>query len=166
MTRAPSGVAIGHVHLKVADLDRAVAFYRDVLGFTVTGRLGDQAAFLAAGDDHHQIALNTFESRGGQPPPAGSTGLYHVAFRYPTRMSLALALRRVLDCGVRLTGASEHGGSEALYLTDPDGNGLELCWDRPRHEWPRTNDGDFALINVPLDVDSLLALTPKRHAPR
>jgi len=159
-------IDIGHVHLKVADLERAVAFYRDVLGLTVTGRLGDQAAFLAAGDYHHHIALNTFESRGGKPPPAGSTGLYHVALRYPTRDALARALRRVLDHDVHLTGASEHGVSEALYLADPDGNGLELSWDRPREQWPRTIDGDFALINLPLDLDSLLAVAPERDATR
>jgi catechol 2,3-dioxygenase len=158
-------IDIGHVHLKVADLDRAVAFYRDVLGLTVTGRLGDQAAFLAAGDYHHHIGLNTFESHGGAPPPAGSTGLYHVALRYPTREALARALQRVLDAGVTLTGASEHGVSEALYLSDPDGNGLELSWDRPREQWPRTVDGRFALINLPLDTDALLALAAD-HAPR
>jgi catechol 2,3-dioxygenase len=149
-------VDIGHVHLKVSDLDRALTFYRDVLGFTVAGRVGDQVAFLAAGEYHHHIALNTLESRGGSPPAAGSTGLYHFALRYPTRLSLAHAVRRVLDAGVPLTGASEHGVSEAVYVADPDGNGVELSHDRPREEWPRTADGRLAPINLPLDVEALL----------
>jgi catechol 2,3-dioxygenase len=148
---------IGHVHLKVADLDRGVAFYRDVLGFELQQRFGDQAAFLSAGGYHHHIGLNTWESRGGPPPPPGTTGLFHAAIRYPTREALASALRRLLDNGVRLDGASDHGVSEALYLTDPDGNGLELYWDRPRQEWPRTPDGSVAMVVDPLDLDSLLA---------
>ena len=153
-----AGVDIGHVHLKVADLDRAVAFYCDVLGFQVQGRLGDQAAFLAADGYHHHIGLNTFESRDGPPPAAGTTGLYHFAIRYPTRAALARALRRLQAHGVELTGASDHGANEALYLSDPDHNGIELSWDRPRDEWPRTAEGDLALVNVPLDVDALLAV--------
>jgi len=160
------GVDIGHVHRKVGDLDRAVAFYRDALGFTVQGRLGDTAAFLSAGGYHHHIGLNTFQSRGGAAPPPGTTGLYHAAIRYPTREALARALRRLRGHGVELTGASDHGANEALYLTDPDGNGLELSWDRPRHEWPRTADGQLALINLPLDLDSLLELAPDNDTPQ
>jgi catechol 2,3-dioxygenase len=162
--RLDPGVDIGHVHLKVAQLDRAIAFYRDVLGFTVQGRLGDTAAFLSADGYHHHIGLNTFESRGGAAPAAGTTGLYHAAIRYPTRAALARALRRLYAHGVELTGASDHGASEALYLNDPDGNGLELTWDRPAHEWPRTADGQLALINLPLDLDSLLELAPANDA--
>ncbi len=150
-------VVVGHVHLKVADIERSVAFYRDVLGLTVQGRVGDQAAFLSAGDYHHHIGLNSFESRGGAAPAPGTTGLYHVALRYPTRRSLVRALRRLQAHGVELRGASDHGGSESLYLSDPDGNGLELYWDRPREEWPRTVDGRLAMINLPLDVEVLLA---------
>jgi catechol 2,3-dioxygenase len=160
------GVDIGHVHLKVADLDRAVAFYRDVLGFTVQGRLGDSAAFLSAGGYHHHIGLNTFQSRGGTVPPPETTGLYHAAIRYPTRPALARALRRLRAHGVELASASDHGANEALYLTDPDGNGLELSWDRPQHEWPRTADGRLALINLPLDLESLLELAPADDTPQ
>jgi len=159
------GVSIGHVHLKVSDLDRAVEFYRDVIGFSVQGRLADAAAFLSAGGYHH-IGLNTFQSRGGAPPAAGTTGLYHAAVRYPTRAALARALRRVRAHGVELTGASDHGANEALYLTDPDGNGLELSCDRPDHEWPRTAHGQLALINLPLDLDSLLELAPADDTPQ
>jgi catechol 2,3-dioxygenase len=151
------GVDIGHVHLKVADLDRALEFWRDVLGFEVQQQLGDQAAFLSAGGYHHHIGLNTWESRGGSPPPRDSTGLYHVAVRYPSRRSLAVALQRSLDAGIRLEGASDHGVSEALYLRDPDGNGVELYWDRPREEWPRIDDGSLAMMTDPLDLQSLLA---------
>jgi catechol 2,3-dioxygenase len=129
-------VDIGHVHLKVADIDRSLAFYCDVLGFDVKQRLGEQAAFIAAGDYHHHIGLNTWESRGGSPPSPGTTGLYHVAIRYPTRAALADALQRVLDADISLTGASDHGVSEALYLQDPDQNGVELYWDRPSGQWP------------------------------
>jgi catechol 2,3-dioxygenase len=149
-------VRIGHVHLKVADLDRALAFYRDVLGFEVTQRYGDQAAFLSAGGYHHHIGLNTWESAGGEPPPSGSTGLYHLAIAYPTRAELADALRRVLRAGIPLEGASDHGVSEAIYLRDSDNNGVELYWDRPREEWPRTSNGDLAMITDPLDLNRLL----------
>jgi catechol 2,3-dioxygenase len=151
------GVEIGHVHLKVADLDRALGFYRDVLGFELQQQLGDQAAFLSAGGYHHHIGLNTWESRGGSPPPRGTTGLFHAAIRYPTRKALADALRRLGDAGVQLDGASDHGASEALYLRDPDGNGLELYWDRPKDEWPRSADGNVAMFTGPLDLGSLMA---------
>jgi catechol 2,3-dioxygenase len=152
------GADIGHVHLKVADLERAVAFYRDVLGFEVTTRYGSQAAFLSAGGYHHHIGLNTWESRGGTRPPRGSTGLYHVAIRYPTRAALARALRRLVDAGYPLDGASDHGVSEALYLHDPDGNGIELYRDRPREEWPRTAAGELRMGVDPLDLDDLLTV--------
>ena len=134
-------VRVGHVHLKVADLDRALSFYRDVLGFELTQRYGDQAAFLSAGGYHHHIGLNTWESSGGTAPPAGSTGLYHLAILYPTRAELADALRRVLRARIPLEGASDHGVSEAIYLRDPDGNGVELYWDRPKEQWPRNSKG-------------------------
>ncbi len=153
-----AGVDIGHVHLKVAELDRALAFWNGVLGFEVKARLGDQAAFLSAGGYHHHIGLNTWESQGGSPPPPGTTGLYHVAIRYPTRELLADALQRLLEAEIPLTGASDHGASEALYLHDPDGIGVELYWDRPRQEWPRAKDGSVALYTAPLDVQSLLDL--------
>jgi catechol 2,3-dioxygenase len=152
-----AGVSIGHIHLKVADLERAIAFYRDVLGFEVTDRLGRYAAFLSAGGYHHHIGLNTWESQGGKPPPPGTTGLYHAAILYPTRADLADALRRLLAQGIRIDGASDHGVSEAIYLRDPDGNGLELYWDRPREEWPRHADGSLAMFSDPLDLDSLLS---------
>jgi catechol 2,3-dioxygenase len=151
-----AGVSIGHVHLKVADLDRAIAFYRDVLGFELTDRFGRQAAFLSAGGYHHHIGLNTWESEGGVAPAAGTTGLYHAAILYPTRADLADALRRLLAHGVRIDGAADHGVSEALYLRDPDGNGLELYRDRPRDEWPRRPDGSVAMFTKPLDLESLL----------
>src|SRR5688572_9322432 len=147
---------IGHVHLKVADLERSVAFYRDVLGFDVTQRYGSQAAFLSAGGYHHHIGLNTWESAGGSPPPSGSTGLYHVAILYPTRSELADALRRLRAAGIPLDGASDHGVSEALYLSDPDGNGVELYWDRPKEQWPRTEDGGLAMFTKRLDLEALL----------
>ncbi len=149
-------VDIGHIHLKVADLDRAVAFYSGVLGFQITTRMGQQAAFLSAGGYHHHIGLNTWETRNGHPPPPGTTGLYHVAIRYPDRAALADALRRLVDARVPLEGASDHGVSEALYLHDPDGNGLELYWDRPRAEWPKGPDGSLRMTTEPLDVDALL----------
>ena len=150
-------VDIGHVHLKVADLDRAIAFYRDVLGFELQQRFGPQAAFLSAGGYHHHIGLNTWESAGGSPPPRGTTGLYHFAIRYPTRPALAGALRRVLDAGVRIDGASDHGVSEAIYLRDPDGNGVELYRDRPREEWPRPTSGEgVRMFTAPLDLQGLL----------
>ena len=148
---------IGHVHLKVAELDRAIAFYRDVLGFELQQRLGDQAAFLSAGGYHHHIGLNTWESAGGSPPPPGTTGLFHVAVRYPTRETLADALRRVLDAKIRIDGASDHGVSEAIYLRDPDENGVELYRDRPEEEWPRTPDGRVAMFTAPLDLEALLS---------
>jgi catechol 2,3-dioxygenase len=150
------GVDIGHVHLKVSDIDRALGFYRDVLGFEVQQRLGDQAAFVSAGGYHHHLGLNTWESAGAPPPPRHSTGLYHVAIRYPDRATLADALRRVLDAGIRLDGASDHGVSEALYLRDPDGNGIELYRDRPGEEWPRTPDGELMMVTQALDVAGLL----------
>src|SRR5450755_917347 len=139
------GVRIGHVHLKVANLERALAFYRDVLGFEVTQRMGQQAAFLSAGGYHHHIGLNTWESAGGAPPPPGTTGLFHVAILYPTRALLADAVRRVLAAGMELDGASDHGVSEAVYLRDPDGNGVELYWDRPRAQWPHDVRGGLAM---------------------
>jgi catechol 2,3-dioxygenase len=150
-------VDIGHVHLKVADIDRALRFYCDVLGFELQQRWQDEAAFVSAGGYHHHIGLNTWQSRGGPPPPPGTTGLFHIAIRYPTRELLADALRRVLEGGIRLDGASDHGVSEALYLRDPDGNGVELYWDRPREEWPRPADGTgVTMFTRPLDVQSLL----------
>ena len=152
------GVDIGHVHLKVADIDRALGFYRDVLGFDVTQRMGDQAAFISAGGYHHHIGLNTWESKGGSPPPPGTTGLYHVAIRYPTRAALGDALRRLVDAGIPLEGATDHGVSEALYLRDPDDNGVELYVDRPQEEWPRAADREgVAMVNAPLDLEALLA---------
>lgn len=158
---APSPIdpraVIGHVHLKVADLDRALVFYCGVLGFEVTQRMGASAVFLSAGGYHHHIALNTWESRGGSPPPPGATGLYHVAIRYPDRAALAEALRRLQGAGIPLEGASDHGVSEALYLRDPDQNGVELYWDRPEAEWPRTGDGQLAMYSRPLDLAALLA---------
>jgi catechol 2,3-dioxygenase len=151
-------VEIGHVHLKVADLDRALAFWRDVLGFEEQARIGDQAAFISAGGYHHHIGLNTWESQGGSPPPPGHTGLYHVAVRFPDRRTLADAVKRVLEAGVQLEGASDHGVSEAIYLRDPDGNGIELYCDRPREEWPRAGDGTrIAMFTRPLDLRGLLA---------
>ena len=151
------GVDIGHVHLKVSDLDRAVGFYRDMLGFEETTRIGDQAAFLSAGGYHHHIGLNTWESKGGSPPPPGSTGLFHVAIRYPSRAALAKALKRLVDAGVPLSGASDHGVSEAIYLHDPDGNGIELYRDRPREDWKTDPDGNLAMVSEPLDLNALLA---------
>jgi catechol 2,3-dioxygenase len=148
---------IGHVHLKVANLERALGFYRDVLGFELTQRFGESAAFLSAGGYHHHIGLNTWESAGGQPPPAGTTGLYHVAILYPSRAELGDALRRLQRNGIPLEGASDHGVSEALYLRDPDDNGVELYWDRPQEEWPRSPNGDWAMYTRPLDLASLLA---------
>src|ERR1700761_8301829 len=149
-------VRIGHVHLKVADLERALRFYRDVLGFEVTQRMGSSAAFLSAGGYHHHIGLNTWESQGGQAPAAGATGLYHLAVLYPTRAELGDALRRLVEAGVPLDGASDHGVSEALYLRDPDGNGVELYWDRPQEQWPRKN-GELAMVTRPLNLKALLA---------
>lgn len=149
-------VRIGHVHLKVSNLEKALAFYCGVLGFEVTQHYGSDAAFISAGGYHHHIGLNTWESRGGSRPPTGATGLYHLAILYPTRAALADALRRLLKAGVPVEGASDHGVSEALYLRDPDGNGVELYWDRPKEEWPRTPDGALAMFTRPLDMDRLL----------
>jgi catechol 2,3-dioxygenase len=151
------GVRIGHVHLKVADLDRALAFYCGVLGFELTQRIGPQAAFISAGGYHHHIGLNTWESRGGPPPPQGTTGLYHLAILYPTRAELADALRRLIAAKIPLEGASDHGVSEALYLRDPDDNGVELYWDRPKEAWPFTADGKLAMFTRRLDLTNLLA---------
>ena len=159
------GVRIGHVHLKVADLDRALAFYRDVLGFEVTARYGRGAVFLSAGGYHHHIGLNVWESRGGPPPAPGTTGLYHAAILYPTRTALADALRRLVEAGIPLQGASDHGVSEALYLSDPDGNGLELYWDRPQSEWPRDAGGGIAMVTDPLDLHALLGAAPIPELP-
>jgi catechol 2,3-dioxygenase len=149
---------IGHVHLKVSDLDRSLRFYRDVLGFEVMQRYGDEAAFVSAGGYHHHIGLNTWESRGGTPPPPGTTGLYHVAIRYPSRKALAEAVKGVVEAGVPLTGASDHGVSIAIYLRDPDRNGIELYYDRPREDWPRPPGGKgVAMVTEPVDVRALLA---------
>jgi catechol 2,3-dioxygenase len=154
-------VRIGHVHLKVSDLHRALDFYCGILGFRLTQRYGAQAAFVSAGGYHHHIGLNTWESAGGTPPPAGATGLYHIAILYPTRAALAEALRRVLDAGIALEGASDHGVSEALYLRDPDDNGIELYWDRPAEEWPRAPDGSLAMTTRRLDLEDLLGELPR-----
>jgi catechol 2,3-dioxygenase len=153
-------VCIGHVHLKVSDLDRAIAFYHGVLGFEITQRMGTRAAFLAANGYHHHIGLNTWESLGGSPPASGSTGLYHLAILYPTRAALAEALRRLSKAGVQLEGAADHGVSEALYLRDPDGNGVELYRDRPEQEWPRDTDGNITMTTDPLDLQELLHERP------
>ena len=152
-----AGVRIGHVHLKVADLERSLKFYHDVLGFEVTQRFGRDAAFLSAGGYHHHLGLNTWESAGGSPPPPGTTGLYHLAILYPTRAELADALRRLVRGGIELEGAADHGVSEALYLRDPEGNGVELYWDKPPGQWPRKDDGTLAMFTHPLDLDALLA---------
>lgn len=149
-------VDIGHVHLKVADLERAIGFWHGVLGFDLMQRMGNQAAFLSAGGYHHHLGLNTWESRGGSPPPRGTTGLYHVAIRYPSRAALADALRRLERAGIPLQGAADHGVSEALYLADPDGNGVELYNDRPQEDWPRNPDGSLMMYSRPLDLDDLL----------
>ena len=151
-----AGTRIGHVHLKVADLDRALGFYCGVLGFEVMQRYGDQAAFISAGGYHHHIGLNTWESKGGHPPAPGTTGLFHTAILYPTRAALADALRRVHEAGIQLDGASDHGVSEALYLRDPDQNGVELYRDRPPAEWPRKPDGSLAMFTHKLDLDDLM----------
>jgi catechol 2,3-dioxygenase len=151
-------VDIGHVHLKVADIERSLGFYRDVLGFEVTQRRGDSAAFLSAGGYHHHLGLNTWESRGGSPPAPGTTGLFHIAIRYPDRRTLGDALRRLAEHRIPVEGATDHGVSEAIYLRDPDGNGVELYRDRPQEEWPRPDAGDgVAMVNAPLDLQALLA---------
>lgn len=157
---------IGHVHLKVSDLERAIAFYRDALGFQEMQRYGNQAAFLSAGGYHHHIGLNTWESAGGSAPPRGSTGLYHAAILYPNRRALARALQRLIDHGIRIGGASDHGVSEAIYLDDPDGNGLELYVDRPRDQWPLAADGSLQMVTHPLDLENLLGeLGHEEHVP-
>lgn len=153
------GVRIGHVHLKVADLDRALGFYCGVLGFKLTQRYGSQAAFVSAGGYHHHIGLNTWESLDGPPPPPRATGLYHLAILYPDRAQLADATKRVLKAGIELEGASDHGVSEAIYLRDPDGNGVELYWDRPREQWPRTSSGELAMFTRALDLDAFIRET-------
>jgi catechol 2,3-dioxygenase len=155
----PSGARIGHVHLKVADLDRALAFYCGVLGFELTQRYGSQAAFVSAGGYHHHIGLNTWESAGGPPPAPGTTGLFHLAILYPERRDLGVALQRLIDNDIALEGASDHGVSEALYLRDPDGNGVELYWDREQSAWPHAPDGSLAMTTKRLDLDGLLATT-------
>jgi catechol 2,3-dioxygenase len=158
MSTIDPGVDIGHVHLKVSDIDRALAFYVGVLGFEEQARMGDQAAFISAGGYHHHIGLNTWESRGGSPPLPGTTGLYHFAIRYPTRRALAQALDRLRTAGVAISGASDHGVSEAIYLSDPDGNGIEIYRDRPQEEWPRPPGGrGVAMYSRPLDLNNLLA---------
>ena len=157
-----SRVVIGHVHLKVADLERALKFYCGVLGFELQQRFGSQAAFISAGGYHHHIGLNTWESEGGSPPPPRSTGLYHLAILYPTRLLLADALKRLQNAGIELDGAADHGVSEALYLRDPDGNGVELCWDRPKEKWPRAADGGLAMFTRALDLDALLKEVPRK----
>ena len=162
--RHPDGNRFTHVGLCVSDLERSLAFYTGVLGFELTQRYGRQAAFVSAGGYHHHIGLNTWESKGGSPPPASSTGLYHFAILYPTRAGLAVALRRLMAAGIPLDGASDHGVSEALYLRDPDDNGIELYWDRPRDQWPRTADGGINMITRPLDLEALLALEPEAQA--
>jgi catechol 2,3-dioxygenase len=154
---APPATRVGHVHLKVADLDRAIAFYSGVLGFELTQRYGSQAAFLSAGGYHHHIGLNTWESAGATPPPPGHTGLYHTAFLYPDRKALAQVLARVVAAGIRIDGAADHGVSEAIYLRDPDQNGVELYRDRPEADWPRGPDGHLAMVNSRLDLRTLLA---------
>jgi catechol 2,3-dioxygenase len=161
----PAGARIGHVHLKVADIDRALAFYCGVLGFELQQRFGPSAAFISAGGYHHHIGLNTWESLGGQPPAPGTTGLYHLAIVYPTRADLGRALQTLIDHGIHLDGAADHGVSEALYLRDPDQNGVELYWDRPKDEWPRTATGELAMYTRHLDLRSLLAAAHASEAP-
>jgi catechol 2,3-dioxygenase len=156
MTKAHPKTSIGHVHLKVTDLERAIAFYRDVIGLDITQRYGDQAAFLSAGGYHHHIGLNTWFSEGGSPAAARSPGLFHVAFLYPDRTALAQAFKMALDAGVEIEGAADHGVSEAIYFSDPDGNGIEIYRDRPEDDWPRAADGQLDMVNAPLDLDALL----------
>jgi catechol 2,3-dioxygenase len=158
-----AGVSIGHVHLKVADIDRALGFYCGVLGFELMQRFGAQAAFISAGGYHHHIGLNTWESQGGSPPPPGHSGLYHLAIRYPTRAALSEALRRLMAAKMSLDGAADHGVSEALYLRDPDDNGVELYWDRPQSAWPRTADGQLKMFTARLDLAGLLAAGNAPH---
>ncbi len=157
MTPVHPQTRVGHIHLKVSDLERAIGFYSGVLGFELTQRYGPSAAFLSAGGYHHHIGLNTWESKGGTPPAPGTTGLYHTAFLYPDRASLADALRRVVEAGIEIDGAADHGVSEAIYLRDPDQNGVELYRDRAEDEWPRAADGSLKMVNAPLDLRALLA---------
>ncbi len=159
----PAGTRIGHVHLKVADIDRALKFYCGVLGFELMQRFGPSAAFISAGGYHHHIGLNTWESKGGRPPASGTTGLYHLAILYPTRADLGSALKGLIEAGVQLDGAADHGVSEALYLRDPDRNGVELYWDRPQDLWPRTPDGGIAMVTRALDLEGLLAAADDRE---
>ncbi|WP_294609525.1 VOC family protein [Roseovarius sp.] len=163
MTPVHPKTSIGHVHLKVADLDRAIAFYQGVLGFQLQQKFGTRAAFLSAGGYHHHLGLNTWESLGGTPAPRGHTGLYHTAFLYPDRAQLGDALRRVLKAGITIEGAADHGVSEAIYVSDPDGNGVELYRDRPEAEWPRDAQGNLAMVNDPIDLEALLADAPPEH---
>ena len=158
----PDETRIGHVHLRVADLQRSIDFYHGVLGFEISQRVEDSAAFLSAGGYHHHIGLNTWESAGGSPPPLGSTGLYHVAIRYEKRVELADALRRLYKADIHLDGAADHGVSEALYLRDPDLNGVELYWDRPEEEWPRDKNGGLMMVTDPLDIPNLLEVIEKK----
>ena len=160
----PDETRIGHVHLKVADLQRSIDFYHGVLGFEISQRVEDSAAFLSAGGYHHHIGLNTWESAGGSPPPLGSTGLYHVAIRYEKRVELADALRRLYKADIHLDGAADHGVSEALYLRDPDLNGVELYWDRPEEEWPRDKNGGLMMVTDPLDIPNLLEVIEKKQS--
>lgn len=157
MTTAHPETRIGHVHLKVADLERAIGFYSGVLGFELQTRYGTEAAFLSAGGYHHHIGLNTWHSAGGTPPPAGHTGLFHTAFLYPNRTELARAVRQVIDASIKIEGASDHGVSEAVYLSDPDGNGIELYVGRAEKDWPRSTDGSLAMTTARLDLEALLA---------
>ncbi|MDT8328328.1 MAG: VOC family protein [Roseovarius sp.] len=163
MTPVHPQTSIGHVHLKVADLDRAIAFYQGVLGFQLQQKFGTRAAFLSAGGYHHHLGLNTWESLGGTPAPKGHTGLYHTAFLYPDRAQLADALRRVIKAGIAIEGAADHGVSEAIYVSDPDGNGVELYRDRPEAEWPRDAQGNLTMVNDPIDLEALLADAPPEH---
>lgn len=156
MIKTHTQTRIGHVHLKVSDLERSIAFYRDVMGFDLTQKYGEDAAFLSAGGYHHHIGLNTWFSKGGPSAPKRSAGLFHVAFLYPDRAALAQAFKSVLDAGIEIEGAADHGVSEAIYLSDPDGNGIEIYRDRPEPEWPRTPDGQLEMMNSPLDLDALL----------
>ncbi|MCC5908562.1 MAG: VOC family protein [Balneolaceae bacterium] len=154
--KAPAGTTVGHIHLKVTDLDKALKFYRDLLGFELTTMYGDQAAFLSAGGYHHHIGLNTWHSKGGSPAPLRAAGLYHTAFLYPTRKDLAVIVKRLIDHGYPISGASDHGVSEAIYLNDPDGNGVELYRDRPQEEWTYLEDGTIEMVTDPFDVRGLL----------
>ena len=155
--QTPPATRVGHIHLKVSELDRSIAFYRDILGFEVKQKIGQQAAFLAAGDYHHHIGLNTWDSAGGPRPAPGTTGLFHVAFLYPDRKSLGAALKQVVEAGVFITGAADHGVSEAVYFEDPDGNGIELYLDTDPKTWPRDEDGNLAMFNGPLNLEALIA---------